>query len=133
MLVIVIIAAEDYWLQPSFGSSHGAFWYHESSGRKLWGQLQLECSGPHVNNRDLPFTSVGQLGLKVIYYDALGVPLTTLTNNSKEGYSCPVTVFLLDCPLLLEGALSAQMENRAIRVYVCVHICVYIHIYALYK
>lgn len=69
--------------------------------------FQVICSsldplGPVPNvhsvfsNRSLCSTSGGQPRATEIAYHGLEVSWKTLTNNSKEGFSCPLLEFLLD-------------------------------------
>lgn len=86
-----IIARQDHWLLPSFGSWPDTFWYHENqssgiqvrSSSDLW-TLQSEGRG-FFNNRDLPSTSEGWGGglrAIAIVYNVLGIPWTTLIQQS---------------------------------------------------
>lgn len=62
-------------------------------------------------SRDLLFISDRQPRAIAVDYNVLGVLWTTLTSNSKEGFSCLVLGFLLDSGQLLGEALPVYKEN----------------------
>lgn len=60
------------------------------------------------SKRNLPFTSGGTTKGKSNSLCALGAPGTALSNNLKEGFSCPMMVFFLGDIWLLKGTLPVQ-------------------------
>lgn len=63
------------------------------------------------SNRNLLSTSGRQPRAVAVACIVLAASWTTVTNNSKEGFSCPVLGSLLDGIWILEGSLLAYMRK----------------------
>lgn len=101
---------------PSFGTLHGAFLDHEAGpqGGSFLINSSSRISGPCVTsemhyifrNTDLPVISGGKPKTTTVACNVLRVSWATMTNNSKQDFSCLVLRFLLGnsiCIVLMFG------------------------------